>query len=62
MSSERRKEGSRISKQFNKISALKIVAFVRSILDFGSMTWNPYFQVYINRIENLQITLVKSLS
>lgn len=54
----------RISKPFNKISVLKILyfAFVRSILDFGSVVWNPYFQVQINRIERLQKTFVKSLN
>lgn len=29
-------------------------ALVRSVLEYGSIVWNPYFDIYKNRLENVQ--------
>lgn len=54
----------RITKPFKKIITLKILyfSFVRSILDFGSVVWNPHFKQDIDKIEKVQRKFIKLLN
>ena len=46
----------RLSSEFSNIKTFKILycAFVRSHLEYASQVWNPMYDVYIKRIENIQ--------
>ncbi|CAG9795435.1 unnamed protein product [Diatraea saccharalis] len=51
----------RISKPFNNPHTLKILffSFVRSILEFGSVIWNPFYKQDIARLEKVQFKFMK---
>lgn len=53
----------RLSKPFRRPFTFKILyyTFVRSILEFGSVIWNPQYAVHISRIEKIQNKFLKSL-
>lgn len=53
----------RLGKPFTRGSTLKILynAYVRSILEFGSVVWNPQYIVHQDRIERVQKKFLKSL-
>lgn len=53
----------RISSSFKEAKTLKILycSFVRSILEYGSQIWNPRYDKYINRLENIQRKFIKYL-
>ena len=53
----------RISKPFTRGNTIKILynAFVRSVLEFGSVVWSPQYAVHVDRIERVQKKCVKSL-
>ena len=54
----------RNSRDFINVDTLKLLyfAFVRSKLEYGSVTWSPFYQVHINRLERLQRRFLKFLS
>lgn len=54
----------RLSKPFRLTHTLKILyfSFVRSILEFGCVVWNPQYKIHISRIEKVQSKVVKSLN
>ena len=54
----------RNGKDFTKVQTLKILFFalVRSQLEYGSIVWQPIYQVHINRIESVQRMFLKFLS
>lgn len=54
----------RISKPFTKPVTLKVLyfSFVRSVLDFGSIVWNPYYRDHVNRLEKVQRKFIKILN
>lgn len=41
---------------FNNMKTHKLLynTYVRSILEYGSIIWNPYYHIYTNTIENVQ--------
>lgn len=51
----------RASKDFKGVFALKVLytSLVRSILDFSNIVWSPYYQIHINRLENVQLKFIK---
>ncbi|RVE45371.1 hypothetical protein evm_010000 [Chilo suppressalis] len=53
----------RLGKPFARGSTLKILynAYVRSILEFGSVVWSPQYAVHKDRIERVQRKFIKSL-
>lgn len=54
----------RISKPFKKRSSLIYLynCLVRSNLEYGSVAWNPFYNIYIDRIEMLQKKFVRYMS
>lgn len=54
----------RNGKDFTKIQTLKTLFFalVRSQLEYGSLIWNPVYQVHIKHIESVQRSFLKFLS
>lgn len=54
----------RVCKPFTDIACLKIVyyAYVRSLLEFASIVWNPQYSIYINKIERIQKFFVRHLN
>lgn len=54
----------RVCKPFNDISCIKAVyfAYVRSILEFASIIWNPHYTVYKNDIERIQMKFIKYIN
>lgn len=46
----------RFSKEFNDLNVTKClyVSLVRSILEFASVVWNPFYDCYKNKIESIQ--------
>lgn len=53
----------RNSQNFNNVLSLKILYFsyVRSILEYASQVWSPYYQNHIKEIENIQRKFLKYL-
>lgn len=53
----------RNSSSFKEIKTLKILycTFVRSTVEYASQIWNPMYNTYINRIENIQKKFVRHL-
>lgn len=53
----------RSSKDFKSITALKVLyySYVRSILEYASVVWNPKFQYNINILEMIQKKFLKYL-
>lgn len=53
----------RLSKPFKKGNTLIILfnSYVRSVLEFGSVVWNPQYAVHKDRIEKIQNKFLKSL-
>jgi len=53
----------RNSQNFNNVLSLKILYFsyVRSILEYASQVWSPYYQNHIKELENIQRKFLKYL-
>lgn len=53
----------RVCKPFKKAITYKTLYFslVRSVLDFGSVIWNPNYECHVNRIEKIQKYFLKTL-
>lgn len=53
----------RTCKPFKKVDTYKILYFslVRSVLDFCSVVWSPFYACHINRIERIQKTFLRTL-
>ena len=53
----------RIAKDFKDRSTLTTLyfAFVRSVLEYGSVVWNPQYKKYIDNIESIQNKFIKHL-
>jgi hypothetical protein len=51
----------RIGREFKDPYTIKTlyVSFVRSLLEYGGIIWNPYYAVHSNRIESIQKTFLK---
>jgi len=51
----------RVSKDFKNVGVVKLLytSLVRSILEFSNIVWSPYYQVHINRLENIQHKFIK---
>lgn len=54
----------RICKDFRQWQSIRVlyIAYVQSILTFGSVIWNPCYNVYINRLENVQNKLIRYIN
>lgn len=53
----------RLGRVFTKEKTLKVLynAYVRSVLEFGSVVWNPQYAVHKDRIERVQKKFLKTL-
>lgn len=53
----------RIGKPFRRPFTYKVLysSYVRSLLEFGSVIWNPQYQVHKDRLERIQKIFLKSL-
>jgi hypothetical protein len=53
----------RSTSKFKKIKPIKVLycSFVRSILEYASVVWNPCYDIYIKRIESIQRKFLKFL-
>lgn len=53
----------RIGKPFRRPVTYKLLffAYVRSVLEFGSIIWSPIYKVHIDRIERIQNIFLKAL-
>lgn len=53
----------RISKPFSDVGCLRVLyfSFVRSILEYCSVIWNPQYITYIQSLEKLQLKFLKHL-
>lgn len=53
----------RLARPFKKPFTYKVLyySFVRSVLEFASVVWNPQYTVHIDRIEGIQNKFLKSL-
>ena len=53
----------RNSQAFDNISSIKLLylAYVRSILEYCSQVWSPYYQIHIQALENIQRKFLKFL-
>lgn len=54
----------RISKDFKRCSTMTLLfnCFVRSILEYASVIWNPQYNLYIDSIERIYLKFVKHIS
>lgn len=54
----------RNSKDFKNPNTYKILyyTFIRSILEYASSVWSPYYKQYINQIESVQHAFLRSLA
>lgn len=53
----------RSTSKFKKVKPIKVLycSFVRSILEYVSVVWNPCYDIYIKRIESIQRKFLKFL-
>lgn len=54
----------RSCKDFKNVLAVKslYVSFVRSVLEYSCIVWAPYYQIHINRLENVHHKFIKFAS
>lgn len=54
----------RNTREFTNADLIKLLyfAFVRSVLEYGAIVWNPHYNVHVNHLESVQRRLLKYLS
>jgi hypothetical protein len=53
----------RQASEFSNLQAMMVLysSFVRSVLEYGSCVWSPYYITHINRLEKVQRKFVKRI-